>query len=204
MTRPTSSCWLAMRRGALALLTVTVLAGCSAMNAQNPSSTLKPVNAVNEGDARLMLFGHDVVAYFAQGTHAKGQPQIASVYEDVTFRFANAQHKALFDAEPKKYIPQYGGFCANGIAYGIPWGGDADSWRIFNGKLYIFGGSGSREAFLLDVPGNTALADKYWKDEVAGSHSFVQRSWRLVNRVPHYKSDEELARMVAAAKGAKP
>ena len=204
MTQATSSCWLAMQRSALALLAATVLAGCSAMNAQNPSSTLKPVNAVVEGDARLMLFGHDVVAYFAQGTHAKGQPQIASVYEGVTFRFANAQHKALFDAEPKKYIPQYGGFCANGIAYGIPWGGDADSWRIFNGKLYIFGGAGSREAFLLDVPGNTALADKYWKDEVAGSNSFVQRSWRLVNRVPHYKSGEELAKMVAAAKTTKP
>ena len=204
MTRPTSSCWLAMRRSALALLAVTLLAGCSAMSAQNPASTLKPVNAVNEGDARLMLFGHDVVAYFTQGTHAKGLPQITSVYEGVSFRFANAQHKALFDAEPKKYLPQYGGFCANGIAYGIPWGGDADTWRIFNGKLYIFGGAGSRDAFLLDVPGNTALADRYWKDEVAGSHSFVQRSWRLINRVPHYKSDEELARMVAAAKAAKP
>jgi YHS domain-containing protein len=186
--------------GAVAALGLAALVGCSAMSAQNPSSTLKPVNAVAEGDARLMLFGHDVVAYFTQNKHALGQPQIASVYEGVTFRFASAEHKAMFDADPKKYVPQYGGFCANGIVYGIPWGGDADSWRILGGKLYIFGGSGSREAFLLDVPGNTALADKYWKEEVAGSNSFVQRSWRLVNRVPHYKSGEELAKMVAAAK----
>jgi YHS domain-containing protein len=199
-----TSCLLALRRLLWLTLAAALLSGCSAMTAQNPSSSLKPVNAVSEGDARLMLFGHDVVAYFTQGTHAKGQPQFSSVYEGVTFRFANAAHKALFDAEPKKYMPQYGGFCANGIVYGIPWGGDADAWRIVGGKLYIFGGAGSRDAFLLDVPANTALADKYWKEEVAGSNSFVQRSWRLVNRVPHYKSGEELAKMVAAAKASKP
>lgn len=206
MTITPSTHRLAPRRHALwwlAVAAVVALSGCSAMVAQNPSGALKPVNAVKEGDERLMLFGHDVVAYFTQGKHALGQPQIASVYEGVTFRFASAGHKALFDASPEKYIPQYGGFCANGIVYGIPWGGDADSWLISNGKLYIFGGSGSREGFLLDVPGNTVLADKYWKDEVAGSNSMIQRSWRLINRVPHYKSGEELARMVAAAKAGK-
>ena len=112
--------------------------------------------------------------------------------------------EALFDAAPQKYLPQYGGFCANGIVYGIPWGGDADTWRILDGKLYIFGGAGSRDAFLLDVPGNRALADRYWSTEVAGSNSFWQRSKRLVFRVPHYASGEELARRVAAARAAKP
>jgi hypothetical protein len=88
--------------------------------------------------------------------------------------------------------------------YGIPWGGDADTWRIIDGKLYIFGGAGSRDAFLLDVPGNRKLADQYWATEVAGSNSFWQRSKRLVFRVPHYASGEELARRVAAARAAKP
>jgi YHS domain-containing protein len=142
-----------------------------------------------------------VVAYFTQGKHALGQPQIKSVYEGVVFRFASAEHKALFDANPAKYLPEYGGYCANGIVYGIPWGGDADSWIMNGGKLYIFGGAGSKAAFELNVPANKALADKYWKDEVAGSNSFIQRSKRLVFRVPHYKNGEELARDVAAAKG---
>jgi hypothetical protein len=182
-----------------------VLGGCSAMQAQNPGGTLKPVNAV-PGDAgeRLMLKGHDVVAYFTQGRHALGLPQHSSVHEGVTFRFASAEHKALFDAAPQKYLPQYGGYCANGIVYGIPWGGDADAWRIVDGKLYIFGGAGSRDAFLLDVPGNIALANKYWTEEVAGSNSFWQRSKRLMLRVPHYASGEELARRVAQARAAKP
>jgi hypothetical protein len=66
--------------------------------------------------------------------------------------------------------------------------------------LYIFGGSGSKDAFLLDVPGNIALSDKYWKDEIANSNSFFQRAKRLTMKVPHYKSGDELAAMVAKAK----
>jgi YHS domain-containing protein len=191
---------LSLTIGALALA-ATLLGGCSAMMAQNPSGKLKPVNAVVDGaDDRVMLKGHDVVAYFTQGKHALGQPQIKSVYEGVVFRFASAEHKALFDANPAKYQPEYGGYCANGIVYGIPWGGDADSWIMRDGKLYIFGGAGSKAGFELNIPANKALADKYWKDEVAGSNSFLQRAKRMVFRVPHYKSGEELARDVAAAK----
>jgi YHS domain-containing protein len=190
-----------MKHLPIVLVLAAALAGCSAMQAQNPSSALKPVNAVAmDGDERVMLKGHDLVAYFTQGRHALGSPQFKSVYEGVTFRFASAEHKALFDKEPAKYLPQYGGYCANGIVYGIPWGGDADAWRIDDGKLYIFGGAGSKAAYELDVKKNRELADKYWKEEVAGSNSFFQRGKRLVLRVPHYKSGEELAREVAAAK----
>ncbi len=187
-----------------ALISATVaLAGCGAMLAQNPSSALKPVNAVADGDdARVMLKGHDVVAYFTQGRHALGSSQFKSVYEGVTFRFASAEHKALFDANPQKYQPEYGGYCANGIAYGIPWGGDADTWRIIDGRLFINGGPGSKAAFELDLKRNIELADRYWREEVAGSNSFWQRTKRLVFRVPHYKSGDELAAAVAAAKQA--
>lgn len=213
MTLPTSASSAAPRptaarrhRGLLlstALCAALLLGGCSALIAQNPSSTLQPVNAVADaGDERVMLAGHDVVAYFTQGRHAPGLLRIKSVYQGVTFRFATEQHKALFDANPVKYLPQYGGYCANGMAYGIPWGGDADTWLIVDGKLYINGGAASKAAFVLDVPGNIALADKYWREEVQGSNSFVQRAKRLVFRVPHYKSGAELDRLIkeAAAK----
>lgn len=186
------------------LSTVLLLGGCSALVAQNPSSTLQPVNAVADaGESRLMLKGHDVVSYFTDGRHALGSPKFQSVYEGVTFRFASAAHKALFDAKPAAYLPQYGGYCANGIVYAIPWGGDADTWRIVDGKLYIFGGAGSKAAFELNVPRNIQLADHYWAEEVAGRNSFLQRAIRLTFRVPHYKSGEELARDVAAAQTGK-
>jgi YHS domain-containing protein len=187
--------------GAFAAL---MLGGCTALPAQNPSGALSPVNAVAQGsDKHLMLKGADVVAYFVDNQFVQGSPQHSSIYQDVTFHFASAGHKAMFDKAPAKYQPQYGGFCANGIAYAIPWGGDADTWRLIDGKLYIFGGQGSRDGFDLDVPLNIQRADRYWADEVAGSNSFWQRSKRLVFRVPHYLSGEELAKEVAAAKAKK-
>jgi YHS domain-containing protein len=205
MTAPAFSVPLRLSRlAAIALLAAAALSGCTAMNAQNPSGRLKPVNAVADGgDERVMLKGADVVAYFTQGRYVQGTPQFRSVHEGVVFRFASAEHKAAFDAAPQKYLPQYGGFCTNGIVYGIPWGGDADTWRMIDGKLYIFGGRGSQEAFELDVPGNMKLAEKYWAEEVSGSNSFWQRSKRLVFKVPHYKSGDELAKAVADAKAKK-
>jgi YHS domain-containing protein len=195
-------------RSTITALTISMgltLAGCAALDAQNPSGSLRPVNAMADAeDSRVMLKGADVTTYFTQGKYTQGSPQFKSVYEGVVFRFASADNKALFDKEPKKYLPEYGGYCANGIVYGIPWGGDADSFRMINGKLYMFGGIGSKEGFEIDVPKNMALADKYWKEEVSGNNSFFQRAKRLTFRVPHYRSGEELAKDVAAAKAKKP
>ena len=183
---------------------VVSLAGCAAIDAQNPPGSLKPVNAVADAeDSRVMLKGADVTTYFTQGKYTQGNASFKSVYEGVVFRFANAENKVLFDKEPKKYLPEFGGYCANGLVYGIPWGGDADTWRMINGKLYIFGGQASKDGFEVDIDKNLALAEKYWRDEVAGSNSFWQRSKRMVFRVPHYKSGEEIAKEVAAAKAKK-
>ena len=193
LLRPILICMLALALGA-----------CGAMRAQNPGTALSPVNAVADtDDARVMLKGADVVAYFTQNRYVQGVPQIKSVYQDVTFRFANAENKALFDRDPKKYQPEFGGYCANGITYGIPWGGDADRFKMINGKLYVFGGQGSLDGWNLDEKRNLALAEKYWKEEVAGSNSIWQRTKRLIFRVPHYKSGDELARDVAAARAKK-
>jgi YHS domain-containing protein len=175
--------------------------GCAPLVTQSPGAGLSPINAVKDGeDKHLMLFGYDVVSYFTDKKERAGDPAIKSVYKDVTFRFASADHKRLFDASPDKYVPQFGGYCSNGIVYGIPWGGNADTWEMIDGKLYIFGGRGSHDAFMLDVPKNMALANKYWGEEIDGSNAFFQRSKRMIFRVPHYKSGEELAAEVAKAK----
>lgn len=189
-----------------ALVTALVgLTGCGAMSAQNPNSALKPVNAVEiPPETRVMLKGADVVAYFTDGRYEPGLARFSSVYEGVSFHFASAERKAKFDQTPQAFLPQFGGYCADGLVYGIPWGGDADTWKMIGGKLYIFGGQGSKDAFELDEATNVALSQKYWAEEVKGGNSFVQRAKRLVFRVPHYKSGEELAKAVAAAKAKSP
>jgi len=183
------------------LIAVIGVAGCAPLITQSPGDGLSPVNAISDGpDKHLILFGHDVVSYFTDHHHQLGSPAIKSLYKGVTFRFATAEHKAMFDAAPEKYIPQFGGYCADGIVYAIPWGGDADVWEIFGGKLYMFGGKGSHDAFMLDVPRNLQLAHHYWDTEVNGSNALFQRTKRLIFRVPHYKTGKELAEEVARAK----
>lgn len=182
-------------------LTAISLGACSAINAQNKGDGYKPVNATPDAEGNaLILKGFDVVSYFVDSKDAMGSPQFKTNYKGITFQFSSEQHKALFDKDPTQYLPQFGGYCANGIVYGIPWGGDGDTWKMIDGKLYIFGGHGSKDAFLLDEKTNLALANKYWQEEVSGSNSFIQRSKRMVIRVPHYKSGEELAKLVAEAK----
>jgi len=176
------------------------LGACSSMSAQNPASELSPVNAAQtEGADRVMLFGADVVAYFTQNKFVQGSSQFSSTYQDVSFHFSSAEHKTLFDKAPEQYLPQYGGYCANGIMFGIPWGGNATDFKMVNGKLYIFGGQVSQAAFALELDKNIALADQYWEQEIKGNNSFIQRAKRLVVRVPHYKTGEEQAAEVQAA-----
>ena len=191
----------------LATLALVLVAGCSTISAntaQNPGGAYTPVNAhEQDGQSRLMLKGYDVVSYFTQNKHALGKSEFRSVHEGITFQFATAEHKALFDKEPTKYLPQYGGYCADGILYGIPWGGDADTWTLKDGKLYIFGGQSSKDAWELNLHDNYATADKMWNTEIKGSNSFYQRLKRLTFKVPYYNSGSELAALVAAKKAGK-
>ena len=177
-----------------------LLSACGAMNAQNPGGKLSPVNAVaNQAEDHLMLFGADVVEYFTAGRYVQGLPEYRSEYETVDFYFSSTANKQLFDASPESYLPQYGGYCANGIAFGIPWGGNAQDFIVHEGKLYIFGGELSRKAFLLDLDKNLKLSDMYWQEEINNSNSFWRGGWRLLLRVPHYQTGAEQAEAVAKA-----
>ena len=193
-----------MKRIVIGLVAIAALAlaACAPLVTQSPSGAFSPVNAqAMDGNDRVLLKGADVVSYFTKNAYTQGNPSIKSTYESVTFYFSSAENKALFDKEPTKYLPQFGGYCANGVVYSIPWGGDADTFEMIGGKLYIFGGKASHDAFMLDVPKNMAYANKYWKEEINGSNAFTHRTYRTtIGRVAHYKSGAELAAEVAAAK----
>ena len=195
-----STYWTRACRAGVLMTIAFILSGCDAMMAQNPGGTISPVNAITtETDDHLMLFGADVVAYFTDNQYTQGSAEFRSEYQGVDFHFASAANKARFDADPPAYIPQYGGYCANGIMFAIPWGGNAQDFIVENGKLYIFGGKISKQAFLLDLENSIRLADQYWQDEVEDNNSFWQRGKRLVFRVPHYQTGEEQAAAVRAA-----
>jgi YHS domain-containing protein len=179
-----------------------LLAGCASMVAQNPSSPMQPVNAARNGDeVHLMLKGYDVVAYVAQNRATPGSPQYRSLYQGVTYHFASAENQAQFEREPARYQPAYHGYDAMRMVYAIPELADPEVWRMIDGRVFLFADAESKAAFELDLNGNVAMADKYWASEVAGSNSTWQALVRRFDRVPHYKSRDELARAVAAAQG---
>lgn len=151
-------------------------------------------NTVSDGaDSQLMLKGHDPVSYFTLKQPVPGNPAIKTDHEGVTYRFANEENRALFVKNPEKYTPQYNGFCANGLVYAIPLGGNHDTYKIIDGRLFMFGGANSKKYFEMDEARNLKLAEDYWKNEVRGSIPRLQSWKRLIFKVPHYKTNRELA-----------
>jgi YHS domain-containing protein len=95
-------------------------------------------NLVNvAGASGIALDGYDTVAFFTDGKPAHGDPSISSTYKGAKYFFASKAHKSQFDADPEKYVPQFGGFCAYGAALGALFPVDINTWQIRDGKLYL-------------------------------------------------------------------
>ena len=143
------------RRQLLALAMATTLTGLAHAAGPDPFKTIS-----QGGTERLMLEGHDAVAYFTRSEAVKGSPAIQIEHGGVNWRFASEENKAAFLAAPDKYMPQFGGYCSNGINYAIPGGGGGgpDTWRIYRGKLYVFGGQTARNHFEMDTELNLQRA----------------------------------------------
>ena len=81
--------------------------------------------------------GHDPVAYFTEGRPVKGSRDFRTEYQGAEFRFASQDNLDTFLADPEKYAPQFGGYCAWAVSEGYTAKGDADHWSIVDGKLYL-------------------------------------------------------------------
>lgn len=186
---------------AAALLALAaLLGGCSTLVAQNPATPMQPVNAVRHGDdARLMLRGYDVVGYFTLGQALPGQPGHRLESEGVVYLFVSAENLERFQRAPAQYQVAYHGFDAMRMVFAIPEAADPSVWLQRDGRVFFFADAASKAAFELDAGGHIALADRYWNDEVAGHNSAWQSLWRRVDRVPHYRSRDELAQAVDQA-----
>lgn len=109
----------------------------------------------------LAAGGYDVVSYFA-GKPVKGERGLAVRHGGATFVFATAENRAAFEAEPGKYAPQFGGWCAMGMAGGYKAPTDALAYTVHEGRLYLNYNAGVTEAWRKDLAGNIAKAEKNW------------------------------------------
>lgn len=106
--------------------------------------------------------GYDTVAYFTDGRPVKGNAKFATTYKGAEFRFASANHLAAFRANPAKYAPQYGGYCAWAVSQGYTASADPSVWKIVGGKLYLNYNQEIGQKWSKNIPGFIASANKNW------------------------------------------
>lgn len=128
-----------------------------------PAATLAG-EIYTKGGSTLALEGTDAVSYFVSGKPVAGRRDIVSTYKGVTWRFSSSANKAAFDANPKKYAPQYGGHCAWGTARGYAVRGDPKVWRIVNGKLYLNYNRSVQNKWNRDIGGFITKANRNWPE----------------------------------------
>ena len=145
------------------------------------------------GERKLMLGGHDPVGYFTAGIAMPGRPEFRAEHDDAFYRFANETNLRLFITNPDRYVPQFGGLCANRMVYALPAAGDPNAFKIVDGRLYFFASRSEKQYFEMDQERNLRLAWHYWEAEVRDSTHWWQAMKRQVFRVPHYKSNDDLA-----------
>jgi YHS domain-containing protein len=123
--------------------------------------------ALNLNSDGVALKGHDPVAYFTMNKPVNGSPTFIAKHDGATYWFANAEHQHAFTAQPAKYVPQYGGYCAFGVAKGAKPDIDPAAFSIVDGKLYLNLSADVQSRWLKDVPGHVKAADDHWKSLVA-------------------------------------
>lgn len=106
--------------------------------------------------------GYDAVAYFTEGKPIRGNGHHVAVFDGVTYLFASEENKKKFEANPEKYIPAYGGYCAYGVSVEKKFVGDPEVWKIVDGKLYLNLDTEIQSQWEKDVPGHIRKAEANW------------------------------------------
>jgi YHS domain-containing protein len=117
---------------------------------------------------RVVLRGHDPVAYFTDGKPVVGDPQFRYDWDEGRYYFASAQHRDMFKADPERYAPQFGGYCTGSMAGGNTREGNPDAWVIRDGKLFVFGATKWSEVAQKDpayLPAKVPAAAKNWTEK---------------------------------------
>ncbi|HWR14711.1 MAG TPA: YHS domain-containing (seleno)protein [Terriglobales bacterium] len=125
-------------------------------------SAMAQKKLINVDKNGLALQGYDPVAYFTVNQPLKGSPSFQSQYNGATYYFFSAANKAAFDANPAKYEPQFGGFCAYAVSQGHTAKIEPDAFKIQDGRLLLQYDKSVREKFNKDANGNLKRADQNW------------------------------------------
>ena len=148
---------LATRTLAAAVLSLSALAA-------SPAFAAEPINTLEKGlfsfkPSEIAIRGYDTVAYFTEGEPVDGSDEFTTEWMDATWRFASQEHLDLFEADPERYAPQYGGYCAYGVANDALVKIEPELFTIRDDKLYLNFDDDVQASWEEDIPGFIEQAD---------------------------------------------
>jgi YHS domain-containing protein len=138
----------------------TAVAFAAALILALPAAAEQP--AIYSASGNVAVKGADVVAYFTQHRAVIGKPAYATKWRGAIWRFSSAANLAKFKANPEKYAPQYGGYCAYAVSEGYTAKIEPEAWSIVDGKLYLNYSTGVRALWALDKRGRIRRANTNW------------------------------------------
>ncbi len=126
------------------------------------ASSLLAAPKANVDKNGVAIQGYDPVAFFTDGKPVLGEEKFHASFHDATYRFASAEHQAMFEKNPAKYEPQFGGYCAYGVSKGHLAPVKIDAFQIVDGRLLMQYDLEVKDIFNKDQHGNLDTADKKW------------------------------------------
>lgn len=123
---------------------------------------LPKVGAISHDGMGVALQGYDILSYLEDGLAQPGSEKFTAEHGGVTWRFTTAEHRDRFRANPQAYQPEYGGFCAYSVGRGYPATADPKSFKVQDGKLYLFFNRAAQLIWEQDQKQLSATADRNW------------------------------------------
>lgn len=108
--------------------------------------------------------GYDVTAYFTESRARKGKAKFTTEYMGAKWSFASRENLERFAADPEKYAPQYGGYCAWAVSQGSTASGDPLQWTVHNDKLYLNYNKKINERWARDKDALIVTGDMKWPE----------------------------------------
>lgn len=140
------------------ILTLIIIGAAVGLSACSKIENFATVNT-SEGKA---LRGFDAVAYFAVENAVEGNPKYEFVWNGAKWLFSSEENMKKFQAEPEKYAPQFGGYCAYAVSQGYTADGDPKVWKVADGKLYLNYNPKAKELWEKDQPNLIETGKKNW------------------------------------------
>src|SRR5258708_1164815 len=110
----------------------------------------------------VALEGYDPISYFTDGKPVRGDTKIEATFNGALYHFVSQEHREVFEKDPIKYAPAYGGYCGYAASVEKVRPANPLLWSVVDGQLIVQHTKGALELWDKDLSGNKAKADKNW------------------------------------------